>query len=74
MSEHEGALFDALIAIAMTVLDLGADPAILRKRLEKARDATSTLGNEHGAETLDFIIDSLFSPTGPEPKSGLRIV
>jgi hypothetical protein len=74
MSEHEGAMFDALLVIATTVLELGADPVILRKKLEKVRDATSMRGNQHGVETLDFMIESLFVPDDPAPKTPFRIV
>jgi hypothetical protein len=74
ISEHEGALFDAVRVLASTVLDLGADPKILRDRLTAARDAADSLGNKHGAETLDFLISALFATSGPAPKPSFRIV
>jgi hypothetical protein len=75
MSEHEGALFDAVLAIAATVMELGADhQTALRTKLEKARDAAEAVGNRHGAATLDFMLNSLFTPSDPAPKPALRIV
>jgi hypothetical protein len=74
MSEHEGALFDALLAIAATVLELGADPEKLKARLSAARAAADALGNRHGAETLDFLMDSIFKTSEPPPKPAFRIV
>ena len=79
MSEHEGALFDAVLVIAATVLEMGADKAAFRAKLEKARAATDALGNKHGAATLDFLTDSLFGSSGPAspdpaPKPSFRIV
>jgi hypothetical protein len=74
MSEHEGALFDAVLAIAATVLDLGADREQLRRRLATARAAADALGNRHGVETLDFLMDSLFKPSEPPTKPSFRIV
>jgi hypothetical protein len=74
MSEHEGALFDALLAIAATVLEMGADPEKLKARLAECRAAADALGNRHGVETLDFMTDSLFKPTEPPTKPAFRIV
>ncbi len=74
VSEHEGALFDAVRVLATVVMDLGADTKVLRERLTAARDAAENLGNKHGAETLDFLIGSLFAPPDPTPKPSLRIV
>ena len=74
MSEHEGALFDAVLAIGATLLETGADRDALKARLIKARDAANALGNRHGAETLDFLMDGLFSPSEPPPKPFFRIV
>ena len=74
MSEHEGALFDAVLAIAASLLETGADPDALKARLIKARDATDALGNRHGAATLDFLMDGLFAPSEPPPKPSFRIV
>jgi hypothetical protein len=79
MSEHEGALFDAVLVIAATVLEMGADKAAFRAKLEKARAATDALGNKHGAATLDFLTASLFGAPGPAspdpaPKPSFRIV
>jgi hypothetical protein len=73
MSEHEGALFDAVLALAATLLELGADAQKLQARLSEARDAADALGNRHGAATLDFLLSSLF-PSSPPPKSPLRLV
>ena len=77
MSEHEGALFDAVQVLATTVLELGADREALRRRLKVVRDATDALGNHSGAATLDFLIAALFpAPDAPEPapKPTFRIV
>ncbi|HEY0281189.1 MAG TPA: hypothetical protein VGC27_01030 [Rhizomicrobium sp.] len=74
ISEHEGALFDAVRVLATAVLDLGADAGVLRRRLTEARDAAEALGNKHGAETLDFLIGSLFGVPDPSPKPSFRIV
>jgi hypothetical protein len=74
ISEHEGALFDAVRVLATVVLDLGADASVLRQRLTTARDAAESLGNKHGAETLDFLIGSLFGAPDPSPKPSLRVV
>lgn len=76
LSEHEGAMFDAVCILARTVLDLGADPKILNERLTAAMHAAESLGNAHGARTLDFLIRALFAPADPGPgtKPSLRIV
>ncbi len=65
MSEHEGALFDAVLVIAAMVLEMGADKDVFRAKLEKARAATDALGNKNGAATLDFMMSSLFGPFDP---------
>ncbi|HUJ46916.1 MAG TPA: hypothetical protein VLV55_07265 [Rhizomicrobium sp.] len=80
LSEHEGALFDAVCILARTVLELGADPKILNARLTEAMQSAEALGNSHGAETLGFLIRALFPSRDPEPqpesstKPSLRIV
>jgi hypothetical protein len=78
MSEHEGALFDAVLALAATMLEMGADKGALRARLENARAATDARGNVNGAATLDFLMSSLFGPSDPvidpAPKPSFRIV
>ena len=45
LTEHEGALFDAVCILARTVLDLGADPKVLNERLGEARKNAEALGN-----------------------------
>jgi len=74
LSEHEGALFDAVRVLGTTVLDLGADPKILRSRLTEEMRHCERRGNAHGAATLGFLIGALFGRTDPEPKPTLRIV
>lgn len=78
MSEHEGALFDAVLALAATMLEMGADRSALRARLENARAAADARGNVNGAATLDFLVSSLFGPSDPvidpAPKPSFRIV
>ncbi len=76
LSEHEGALFDAVRILARTVLELGADPKILNERLDEARRSAEALGNAHGAATLGFLVRALFASPDPEPgaKPSLRIV
>jgi hypothetical protein len=74
MSEHEGALFGAVYVLGMSVLELGADPKVLRGRLSEEKRRAEDLGNSHGAATLDFLISALFGPSAPEPKPLLRIV
>ena len=60
LSEHEGALFDAVCILARTLLELGADPKILNERLSEAMRNADALGNPHGAATLGFLIRALF--------------
>jgi acyl-coenzyme A thioesterase PaaI-like protein len=74
MSEHEGALFSAVYVLGMSVLELGADPKVLRGRLSEEMRRTKDLGNVHGAATLGFLIDALFGASQPGPKPFLRIV
>jgi len=76
LSEHEGALFDAVCILARTLLELGADPKILNERLSEAMRNADALGNPHGAATLGFLIRALFPSPDPEPgpKRSLRIV
>jgi hypothetical protein len=76
LSEHEGALFDAVCILARTVLELGADPKILNQRLNDAMQSAEVVGNPHGAATLGFLIRALFAAPDPEPnaKPSLRIV
>ena len=74
MSAHEGALFESVRVLGKTLLDIGADANVLRARLAEARDQTSSLGNQVGAGTIDFLIEALFSPRDPPPKPSLRIV
>ena len=74
MSEREGAMFDALLAIGATVLEMGANPDRLREKLGSARAAAEALGNHLGAETIDFLIAGLFQPEQPPVKPTLRVV
>ena len=74
ISEHEGALFDAVRVLATIVMDLGADAKVLRERLTAARDEADTRGNKHGAATLDFLIGALFPAPDPAPKPSFHIV
>jgi hypothetical protein len=74
MSEHEGALFDAVRVLATTILDLGADPKILNERLMQAQSAADSLGNARSAATLGFLIQTLFPSAGPAPKPSFRVV
>lgn len=76
LSEHEGALFDAVCILARTVLDLGADPKILNERLTKAMCKAESCDNHYSAQTLGYLIRALFAPCDPEPghKPSLRIV
>ena len=74
LSEHEGALFDALRVLGVTVLELGADPDKLRERLTDEMKRTEGLGNHHGAATLGFLITAMFGRPDPEPRPSLRIV
>ncbi len=74
MNEHEGALFGAVYVLGLSVLDLGADPKALRGRLSEEMRRAGDLGNAEGAATLGCLINALFGPPLPEPKSRLRIV
>jgi hypothetical protein len=76
LSEHEGALFDAVCILARTALELGADPKILNDRLTEAMRNADAVGNPHGAATLGFLIGAVFpSPDpGPGTKPSLRLV
>jgi hypothetical protein len=74
MSEHEGALFSAVYVLGMSILDLGADPKILRGRLSDEMRRAEDLGNRQGAATLGFLISALFGPSHSGPKPLLRIV
>jgi hypothetical protein len=74
MSEHEGALFDAVRVLGFTILDLGADPKILTDRLIEAQNAAEALGNKHGASTIGFLIGALFPSPAPAPKPSFRVV
>ena len=74
MSEHEGALFDAILVLGATLLEMGADGEKLQARLSIARDAADALGNRHSAGTLDFLIRNLFPSPAEAPKPPLRIV
>jgi hypothetical protein len=74
MSEHEGALFDAVRILATTVLELGADAKVLSDRLNEARRAADALGNRHGADTIGFLIGALFPTPDPTPRPTLRVI
>lgn len=74
LTEHEGALFDAVCILARTVLELGADPNTLNERLGDAMREAEALGNARGAETLGFLIKALFSLPDQGPKPTLRLV
>jgi len=74
VSEHEGALFDALRVLGVTVLELGADPDKLRERLMEEMTRAEGLGNHNGAATLGFLITAMFGRPDPEPRPSLRIV
>lgn len=74
LTEHEGALFDAVCILARTILELGADPKTLNDRLGDAMRDAEALGNTRGAETLGFLIKTLFSPPDQGPKPTLRLV
>ena len=74
MSEHEAALFDAVVALAATMLELGADGPKLQARLSAARDAAGALGNHRSVETMEFLIRSIFLSQPGTPRPTLRIV
>jgi hypothetical protein len=74
MSQHEGALFDAVRVMGTMILDLGGDAKILRARLTSARDTAEGLGNPQTAATLDFLISALFPPPGTPAKPSFKIV
>lgn len=74
MTEQEGALFSAVYVLGMSVLELGADPSILRGRLSGEMRRAEDLGNMQGAATLGFLISALFGPPLPGTKPSLRIV
>jgi len=74
ISEHEGALFDAVRVLGVTVLELGADPDKLRQRLTEEMKRAEGLGNHHGAATLGFLLAAVFGGLHPEPRPTLRVV
>jgi len=74
MNEHEGALFDAVRVLGVTVLELGADPDKLRQRLTEEMERAEGLGNHHGAATLGFLLTAMFGGPNPEPRPTLRVV
>jgi len=74
LSEHEGALFDAVSVLGTTVLNLGADPKKLCDRLTEKMNRAEGLGNPNGAATLGFLISAIFGSPVPEPRPSLRIV
>ena len=74
MSEHEGALFDAVRVFGTTLLDMGADKNALNGRLTEAMDSAEKLGNKNGAALLGFLIRALFPAPEPAPKPSFRIV
>jgi len=74
ISEHEGALFDAVRVLGVTVLELGADPDKLRERLTEEMKRAEGLGNHNGAATLGFLLAAMFGGPNPDPRPSLRIV
>jgi len=74
ISEHEGALFDAVRVLGATMLEMGADASVLNIRLTAAMDSAEKLGNKSGASMLDFLIRALFPGPEPAPKPSFRIV
>ena len=74
MSEHEGALFDAVRVLGETVLEMGADKTALNGRLTEAMNAAKNLGNRNGALLLEFLIAALFPAPEPAPKPSFRVV
>jgi hypothetical protein len=74
LTEHEGALFDAVSVLGATVLDLGTDPKKLRDGLTDKMNRAEELGNANGAATLGFLIAAIFGSPVPEPRPSLRIV
>ncbi len=74
LSEHEGALFDAVRILGTTVMDMGADAKILKTRLSDAQSAADALGNAHSAATIGFLIRALFPEAEPPPKPSFRVV
>jgi hypothetical protein len=74
MNEQEGALFSAVYVMGMSVLELGADPKVLRGRLSDEKRRAEDLGNMQGAATLGFLIEALFGLSDPGPKPFLRVV
>ncbi len=53
MSEYEGALFTAVLIALQAVIDLGANPELLRRRLSISRDAALSDDRTNEAATLD---------------------
>jgi hypothetical protein len=74
LSEHEGALFDAMRVFGVTLLDMGADKNALNGRLSEAMAAAEKLGNKNGALLLEFLIRALFPTPEPAPKPSFRVV
>lgn len=70
ISEHEGALFDAVRVLGVTVLELGDDPDKLRERLTEEMKRAGGLGNHNGG----FLLTAMFGRRDPEPHPTLRAV
>ena len=63
ISEYEGALFDAVLALGLTLLESGnLNESALLDKLSAARSNAESLGNKNGAATLGYLIKFLAEP------------
>ena len=75
MSERETALFEVARVLALAALDMGANPEILRARLEKSQQDCETSGNKNGAGAIALLIRAVFGPATYQPtRPSLRVV
>jgi len=67
MSEYESALSEVVRVLTLTVLEIGADPEILRGNLEESRQDLEAMGSKNGAAAIALLIRTVFEPAYYRP-------
>jgi hypothetical protein len=61
-SEQEGALYEVVRLLLLTVVEMGADKTVLFQRMRAMADASRALGRSDGATTIELLMRSVTSP------------
>jgi hypothetical protein len=62
VSEQEGALYEVVRLLLLTVVEMGADKTVLLQRMRAMAEASRALGRNSGAATIELLMRSVTSP------------